>query len=360
MRSFILLLSMLLVSIKTQEDIQLFHYIHPTHSEQVNYIVGIAQYMMEKREWNRQFTINENLCPQYTTEVCPDGKICRPPGEPPKQPPNICDLEHMALSSSCNPGGDCYDNGNCPIKVCDVPMHLRKEVDGIRMCTPDDCKPQEGMTLPEDCKPVTRCDLKMYEGHFDTLPECQEPDPCTVNPSLCVNECDLTGDYSPCGYMDCYQFPFLPMCMTLPPPPPCVDGQTASDNNCCVGLDCITPFDRCLWGQKIGERVVDTLTRDADYYNKSKLDKDGNPLLDCLTRYEQVEKQPLMFECFKDGVLTEGFSLVNEKKIHEIVRSNKVEGDVVVVEGDIEDTKKMSVTMTNTTEHMFDGANNSN
>jgi hypothetical protein len=318
--------------------------------------------MMEKREWNRQFTINEALCPQFTTEICADGKVCRPPTEPPKQPPNICDLEGMALTAQCGPGGDCYEDGTCPVKVCEVPLHLRKVVDGARVCDPDECKPQDGVVLPKDCEPVTRCDLKIYEGHLDSFPECKEEDPCKANPDLCVNICDLTGDYSPCGYMDCYKYPFLPMCIKLPPPPPCdpESGQTTSDNNCCVGLDCITPFDRCLWGQKIGTRVVDALTKVGDNTNNSYLTPDGNPVLDCITNYEKKEKQTLMFECFKDGVLAEGFTLVNEKEIHTIVTSNKVEGDVVVIDGSVEDDQKMSVTMTNTTQHKVDGAVTSN
>ena len=337
------------------EDIQLFHYIHPSHSEQVAYIVGIAQYMMEKREWNRQFTINEEKCPQFTTEICPDGKVCKPPGLPPKEPPNVCDMDQFHTSSTCQPGGDCYDDGTCPVKVCDVPLELRTEAAGGYLCEKDECKVDNP---PAHCEPVTRCDLKIYEGHLDQIPGCETEDPCETNPDLCVNICDITGDYSPCGYMDCYKFPFLPYCIKLPPPPPCSveSGKTVSDNTCCVGLDCITPFDRCLWGQNIGKRIVDKLTV-TNASNDSHLNTEGNPVLDCITNYEQVEKQTLMFECFKDGVLAEGFELVNEKEIESIVQSHVKEGDVVVVGGQAEEgDQKMTVTMTNTTTDSVNGA----
>lgn len=338
------------------DDIQLFHYIHPAHSDQVAYMVSIFQYMVEKREWNRNFEVNEDKCPQFTTLICPDGKVCRPPGQPPKQPPNVCDMPQFHASPLCGPGGDCYDSGTCPVKVCDVPYDLRKELnDGSRICEPGDCDPRKVNPLPADCRLVTRCDLKVYEGHLKPE-DCDDPDPCKKNPDLCVNDCDLTGDYSPCGYMDCYKFPFLAHCSTLPPPHPCdpESGKTKSDDECCVGLDCVTPFDRCLWGQRIGKRVVDALTV-TNKENNSTIGKDGNPVLDCITEYDQKEKQNLLFECFKDGVLAEGFELVNEKEIENIVNSQVLEGDKVVVKGNVED-KKMSVEMTNTEAVSINGA----
>lgn len=337
-------------------NIQLFHYIHPPHSEQVAYVVSVFQYIVEKREWTRQFKVDEEKCPSFTTLMCPDGKVCRPPGEPPKQPPNVCDMPQYHASPLCGPTGDCYDDGTCPVKVCDVPFDLRKVLsDGDRICEPDDCNPNLVNPLPADCKPVTRCDLKIFEGHLKPE-DCDDPDPCKKNPKLCVNECDLTGDYSPCGYISCYDWPFMPHCGTMPPPPPCTpeSGKTESDNTCCVGLDCITPFDRCLWGQRIGKRVVDALTMTSQA-NNSTIGEDGNPVLDCITEYDQKEKQNLLFECFKDGVLAEGYELVNEKEIENIVNSQVVEGDVVVVNGNIED-QKLSVDITNTTNKTIDGA----
>lgn len=346
--------ALLAPSLWAMSEIQLFHYIHPTHSEQVAYMVSIFQYMVEKREWNRSFEVDEAQCPQFSTLVCPDGKVCRPPGQPPKQPPNVCDMPQFHASPLCGPGGDCYDDGTCPVKVCDMPFELRREVNGARMCEPGDCNPDKVNPVPGDCRPVTRCDLKVYEGHIKPE-DCDKPDPCKENPDLCVNDCDLTGDYSPCGYMDCYKFPYLPHCSKLPPPPPCTieSGKTKSDNTCCVGLDCVTAFDRCLWGQRIGMRVVDTLTV-TNQENNSVIDKEGNPVLDCVTDYEKKEKQTLLFECFKDGILKEGYELANEKQIESIVSSNVQEGDVVVVNGNIED-KKMQVDMTNTTNVSIDG-----
>ena len=341
--------------LQAMDEIQLFHYIHPAHSEQVAYIVNVAKYMMEKREWNRQFTVKEELCPVYSHEICPDGATCTPPGEPPKQPPNVCDKPEYALSPMCNPGGDCYDDGTCPIKVCDIPVNQRKAM-GVdpRMCDPGDCVPQPGVELPEDCKPVTRCDLKIYAEHVSEE-ECNTPDPCKTNPDLCINICDVTNEYGPCGYLDCYKWP-LPHCIELPPPPPCpVDSEyTESNNHCCIGLDCFTPFDRCLWGQNVGKRVVTTLSLD-DFQDNSRLDDQGNPILDCVTEYTETEKQPLMFECFKDGILKEGFSLVSRADIDAIVEKHVQEGDKVLVTGSIDD-ENMRVDLTNDEKVVVQGA----
>ena len=344
-RMILIVLAVLPSFWKCMDEIQLFHYIHPAHVDQVNYVRSVAEFMIEKREWNRLFTINENLCPQFTTEICPDGKVCKPPGEPPKEPPNVCDLDIYDASASCSPGGDCYDDGTCPVKLCDIPFDLRKVLDdGSRICEPDKCNPELVDPLPEDCRPVTRCDLKMYEGFLDEE-ECKDPDPCVTNPDNCINVCDVSGFYSPCGYLDCYKWP-LPYCFKLPPPPPCEPDstQTESDNECCVGLDCFTSFDRCLWGQHVGKRLVETLTL-TEFEDNSGLNSEGNPVLDCVNKYTMREKQGLMFECFKDGILAEGFELVNKDEIESIVAANVKEGDDVVVEGQIED-HKLSVDLT--------------
>ena len=342
------------------DDIQLFHYIHPSHEEQVQYILGIATYMMEKREWNRKFEVEEEKCPQFTTTVCPSGSICKPPTAPPKQPPNVCDLPDYQASAQCGPGGSCFDDGTCPVKVCEVPFELRRiqyDENGVelpmRLCSPGEC--ENVSPKPADCNPVTRCDLKLYEGHLNAE-ECKNPDPCDVNPNNCINICDLSGDYSPCGYMDCYKMPFLPYCPKLPPPPPCPVDSTklASDNTCCIGRDCFTAFDRCLWGRNVGVRVVEALNFKS-FSNDSSLDANGNPVLQCVTKFDKIEKQPLMFECFKDGVLATGFELVNEADIDSIISENQKEGDTVVVDGSIDD-KKMTVNMTNTKEMSVDGA----
>ena len=342
------------------DDIQLFHYIHPSHEEQVAYILGIATYMMEKREWNRKFEVESEKCPQFTTEVCPPGSICKPPTTPPKQPPNVCDLPQYQATQQCGPGGSCQEDGSCPVKLCEVPFELRRVVldsEGnplpMRLCSPDEC--ENVSPLPEDCKPVTRCDLKIYEGHL-TEEECEPDNLCPNNSTTCINICDLTGDYSPCGYMDCYRMPFLPYCPKLPPPPPCPVDSTklASDNTCCIGRDCFTPFDRCLWGRNVGKRMVSAL-EPKSFSNESYLDADGNPVLKCVTEFDKVEKQNLMFECFKDGVLAEGFELANEAEIDAVVAAQKKEGDVVVVDGSI-DEKKMNVDITNTQGLEVDGA----
>ena len=338
------------------DPIQLFHYEHPSHSEQVAYILGIATYMMEKREWNRQFVLNEEKCPQFSREVCAPGAVCKPPTAPPRSPPNVCDLPMFAGSGQCGPGGSCEEQGTCPVKFCEIPFDLRRVVDdGSRICEPDECVAKGGNALPEDCRSVTRCDLKVYEGHLDDG-ECGSPDPCEVNPFNCINICDLTGDYSPCGYMDCYKMPYLPHCPKLPPPPPCpVDStKVASDNTCCIGLDCYTAFDRCLWGRKVGERLVDALTNKG-FNNMSKLDQDGNPVVQCFTEYEVKEKQQLMFQCFKSGVLDAGFEEMNEGEIKQTIDDNMRSGDEMETVGSVEE-KKMTVDLTNTTQSVVNGA----
>ena len=338
-----LLLILSLISVSVCNKIDLFHYTNPSHNEQVAYIVNVAEYLMMKHRWEKKF--DSKSCPEFSTHVCPVGKTCRPPTEPPLAPLNICDLPEHLVDSKCASGGECHKRGTCPVNLCEVPLELRVKVDGAFKCGIEHCELKVNKDTAA-CRPVNRCDLKLYEGHLDN--ECKPPtdkDRCLLNPNLCPNICDVTGDYSTCTYSLCYSFPHLPHCNDLPPPVPCTaENMSNVDRQCCNGAECYTGFDKCLWGYSVGSRLIETMSA-----TKSN---NGQPLVEnvysCVNELEIKYKQNLIFECFQDGVIKNGMTQIKAADMASIVTANKDDDDKVTATGSIAD-KKIDVEIDGTT-----------
>jgi hypothetical protein len=310
-------------------QVQLFEYTAPEHEVQVAYILRISEYIMTKQKWIRKF--DPSACPETTILVCPEGSDndCKPTDPP--GPPNVCDLPTHLQDDDCNPGGNCEDLGTCPIPICEVPLELRLEKAGVLVCEPDYCKIPENQEKPE-CKPVDRCDLEIYANHLE---ECNNPpDPeepyCKKYPHLCVNVCDVTGNYEECDSDYCKVFPDAPYCITHPPTDPCtVDNQNVVDGKCCIGDSCETPVAKCKWGYHVGKRFMETVG-EVEFTNSSTKDVDGNIVLSCLNEVTTTHKQNIVFKCFEDAVDAE-FTAIEEGQIDAMIYANRQDGDVTTV-----------------------------
>lgn len=302
----------------TPEEVQLFEYTHPDHEEQVRYVREVAIYSFEKSRWELHF--DDEACPETTIIICPKGTDCKPPDDPPG-PPNQCDLPSHLVDEDCEPIGNCHDRGNCPIPICEIPVHLRIVQDGEEICEPDFCKLPENKKDPR-CKPVDKCDLLVYQNHLD---ECnEEPDPedpyCKKYPHLCINICDTHGDYTKCGTGTCDKFPFLPHCVTIDPPPPCdADVIYPNEHKCCLSESCEHVPEKCKWAYQVGQQYMKTIGK-PEFINHSYEDGEGNIFVDCVNQIKVKYKNKISFECFKEGVdVPEGWAPMSEEEMEEII-----------------------------------------
>lgn len=323
------------------EPIELFGYENPPHEDQVLEVSKLAHVILQRAQWKRNF--NSEACPELTHEVCPEGQVCYPPTAPPPYPPNVCDLPEYMFDSDCAPDAECTDPTKCPVPLCIIESTRRVPVEGAVDCIPEDCKEGGQYYGTEHCRPVTRCDLTYW---VDVLEECKSnpPNACQTYPHLCVNFCDITGDYSPCGYTLCYQYPQLEHCSTLPSPPSCNPGQETDPNRtCCVGTECYEGFKRCKWGYSVGVRVSEVLNFDNSVTESSE---NNINTAECLAVLSVLHKQPLSFKCFEDGVLPEGWRETTEDQFDEIVAQHTQEGDVVTYQQN-DDTKERIANLEN-------------
>lgn len=321
MKPFILLAIMLSGVFLTSPPfapVQLFDYTHPEHEVQLEYIRSVSMYIFKKSNWELNF--DDDACPETSVLICPRGKTCEPPVDPPG-PPNQCDLPSHLVDDDCNPHGDCHTQGNCPIPICEVPIHLRIIQDGVEICEPDFCKIPENKQDPK-CKPVDKCDLLVYQNHLD---ECNEPPPpdkeyCEEYPHLCVVICDVKGDYSKCTNELCKIHPFLPHCITIPPPPPCdADVIYSNDHKCCLSDNCEHVPDKCEWAYKVGDSYMKTIGKPI-FINHSYEDDNGNIFIDCINQIKVKYKNKIVFECFKEGVdKPDGWKPVDEDDIEDVI-----------------------------------------
>lgn len=325
-----MLLLLTVLSTAALAEIQLFEYTHPTHQIQLDYVVGVSEQIMMRQRWDRNF--DGTACPETSILICTKEGGCKPPG-PPVDPPNVCDLPSHQDDPDCKPGGNCMDDGTCPIPVCEIPVELRVVEHGVELCLPDFCKDEKSKDDPK-CKEVDLCDLKFYQ---DNLEKCKELPPeeekCKKFPELCVTSCDLTGDYNPCTYEICETYPFLPHCKDIPPPPPpCTDKEDPSVAVvCCTGVDCETQEEKCQWAWKIGSKS--SQISDPIFTDKTKVDSEGNVFLECLNEVEVVEKRDILFECFKEGVdMGSEWTKTTKDKINEVIEAERGDSELETME----------------------------
>lgn len=315
------------------EPVQLFKVMKPSRVEQIMYVTKIVEHIMRMQHWRNQF--DHTKCPEFSRRVCPKGKNCEAPKQPPSGPADICDLDKGVDSyNECLVDGTCYERGTCPIPLCTVEKDrltaAALEESGPTKCSLGECQ------LPENkdqvrCREVTRCDIKEHEGHLE---ECKTDPNCDTNPDLCVNICDVTGLFSPCGYPMCYRFPHLPYCKQIPPPPVCPENtRPADDPNCCVGDECYEGFNRCEWGYKVGAEALQVLDQ-YDPNIKTDYDRDENLIYDCINKADIHYKKTLTYECFKNGIKEEslqqgdhgyGFTAIEKDMIEQHI--NNIKGD---------------------------------
>jgi hypothetical protein len=327
------------------KPIELYQYANPTHEEQVLSVARLANTILRKARWHRNF--DSESCPEFEELVCPPGEKCYPPTVTPPYPPNVCDLPEYLDDPECSPKGECNDPTKCPVPLCMIELERRIEVEGALECQPDECKEGGKLHGTEHCRPVTRCDLKYWEG---ILKECKEPETtCQKFPALCVNICDVTFDYSLCTYNLCYEYPQLAHCKTTISPPECKEVGDSLDPNrtCCVGTECYEGFKRCKWGYMVGKRVAKILSVEE---TETETVTNNIKSAECLTTLSVQHTQPLIFECFKDGVLPEGYVAADEEEFANAVSSNTQEGDTVTYSGSTDTLKREALLENNTKE----------
>lgn len=323
----------------TEDNVQLFEYVSPTDTVQIDYMVAVAKQVFMRERWDRNF--DGEACPETSVLICKKPEGCDPIVPP---PPDVCDLPGRENDPECNPDPTCIEEGNCPIPICEVPVNVRVVEDGIEKCEKDYCKVPENKDDPR-CKPVDLCDLKFYADHLDKCKELPPQEPkCKTNPDLCVTICDLTGDYSPCAYEICKVYTFLPHCNPVDPPKVCED-QSVSEL-CCEGEQCTTEEKKCEWAWKVGAKT--TSVSDPIFTNKSRIDKEtGQIFLECLNEVDVTETKDIIFECFKEGVeMGEGWIKTTKDKLLDLVHEYKGDGTVTQMEID-DEAGTGSATITN-------------
>lgn len=320
----LLMITLVATMAMAQDDVQLFEYTHPTHKIQVDYVTRVAEQMFMRQRWDRHF--DGEACPETSILICKNPDGCKPVDPP----PSGCDLPENKDDPECITDPTCVEKGTCPIPVCEVPIELRVEREGVLECEKDFCKDPANADDPR-CKEVDLCDLIFYHDNLEKCKELPPDEPkCKKYPELCVIPCDLTGDYSPCEYEVCDTYPFLPHCNPIDPPPPvCTDKDDPSIIiTCCEGPDCDSHEDQCKWAWKIGSKS--TQVSDPIFTDTSKRDSEGNIFLECLNEVVIKEQRDILFECFKEGVeIGSEWTLTTKDKIHDIVDAYKGNGELV-------------------------------